>query len=243
MVRLRRWLGSLVLGWALIVLPASAQEPIPVDLALVLAVDTSGSIDPGEYQLQMQGLAVAFQQPAILDAIRGGRLGAIAVTLVQWSGADEQIQAVAWTMISDEESMMVFASQVAAVPRRLRGSTSISGALAFSGRLFASSGFAGDRQVIDVSGDGSNNSGIPPEPVRDRLVRSGITINGLAILNDEPNLKEYYAASVIGGDGAFVMVAESYESFSNAILSKLIREIASAPSGRAIAADPSNGSR
>ena len=108
-------------------------------------------------------------------------------------------------------------------------------ALNYAGRMFARSGFASERRVIDVSGDGSNNSGIPPDSVRDRLVEAGVVINGLAILNDEPNLKDYYAASVIGGPGAFVLVAESYETFSNAILSKLIQEIAALPTATSVA--------
>jgi len=118
--------------------------------------------------------------------------------------------------------------QLATAPRFIPGgSTSVSDALSYSGRMFGASGFISQRRIIDVSGDGSNNSGIPPDSVRDRLVDAGIVINGLAILNDEPNLKEYYAASVVGGPGAFVLVAENYESFSVAILSKLITEIAS----------------
>ena len=207
-----------------------ADQPTPVDLQLVLAVDSSGSIDADEFRLQMRGLSAAFRNPEILSAIKRGAIGAIAVTLIEWSGIDQQHQSLAWTMISDEESMALFADQLASTPRFIPGgSTSVSEALNYSGNLFATSGFTSDRRVIDVSGDGSNNNGVPPEEVRDRLVAAGVVINGLAILNDEPNLKEYYAASVIGGPGAFVLVAESYRTFSDAIQHKLVQEIAAVP--------------
>jgi len=218
--------------------PGRAQEATQVDLQLVLAVDSSGSINADEFRLQMEGLTAAFRNPAVLDAIRRGPIGAIAVTLIEWSSVDQQHQSIAWTMISDEETMALFADQLAMTPRVIPGgSTSVSDALNYCGRTFAKSGFASERRVIDVSGDGSNNSGIPPDSVRDRLVEAGVVINGLAILNDEPNLKEYYAASVIGGPGAFVLVAENYESFSNAILNKLIQEIAALPFATRVALD------
>jgi hypothetical protein len=227
MVRTRRWLMALGLLVALTPVAARAQQPIPVDLQLVLAVDSSGSINADEFRLQMEGLTAAFRNPLILEAIKRGPIGAIAVTLVEWSSVEQQHQSIAWTVITDEESMAMFADQIATTPRFIPGgSTSVSDALSYAGRTLAGSGFVSQRRVIDVSGDGSNNSGIPPDSVRDRLVDSGIVINGLAILNDEPNLKEYYAASVIGGPGAFVLVADSYESFSSAILSKLVTEIA-----------------
>jgi hypothetical protein len=212
-----------------------AQQPVPVDLQLVLAVDSSGSINDDEFRLQMEGLTTAFRNQRILDAIRGGPVGAIAVTLIEWSSVDQQHQSITWTVISDEESMALFADQLAATPRFIPGgSTSVSDALSYSGRMFGKSGFISERRVIDVSGDGSNNSGIPPDSVRDRLVEAGVVINGLAILNDEPNLKDYYAASVIGGAGAFVLIAENYETFSKAILNKLVQEIA-AVSGSTVA--------
>jgi hypothetical protein len=230
MVKLLRVLAVLAMSCLGAPGPGRAQQAIPVDLQLVLAVDSSGSINADEFRLQMEGLTAAFRNSAILEAIRRGPIGAIAVTLIEWSSVDQQHQSVAWTMISDEESMALFADQLAVTPRYIPGgSTSVSDALKYSGLMFAKSGFASERRVIDVSGDGSNNSGIPPDSVRDRLVDQGVVINGLAILNDEPNLKEYYAASVIGGPGAFVLVAESYETFSHAILNKLIQEIVAVP--------------
>jgi hypothetical protein len=246
MVRVRGLFRALIVFCLLLPVsaPSRAEEPsppaaptgVPVDLQLILAVDSSGSINAEEFRLQMEGLTAAFRSPAIMDAIRRGPRGAIAVTLVEWSSVDQQHQSIAWTLLCDDESMLTFAEQLANAPRFIPGgSTSLSDALKFADRLFVRSGFVSERRVIDVSGDGSNNSGIPPDTVRDRLVETGIVINGLAILNDEPNLKDYYANSVIGGPGAFVLVAESYETFSNAILSKLIQEIASLPSPTTVA--------
>ncbi|MBI3513674.1 MAG: DUF1194 domain-containing protein [Proteobacteria bacterium] len=236
MVRIRRLLVALLLSCLWLPTTGRADDAISVDLQLILAVDSSGSINADEFRLQMEGLTTAFRNPAILEAIRRGRIGAIAVTLIEWASVDQQHQSVAWTKICDEETMAVFADQLAVTPRFIPGgSTSVSDALNYSSRLFAKSGYVSDRRVIDVSGDGSNNSGIPPDTVRDRLVEAGIVINGLAILNDEPNLKDYYAASVIGGPGSFVLVAESYETFSNAILSKLIQEIAALPTSTSLA--------
>ncbi len=230
MARTCRLLAVLFVACLLWPAAGRAQQKIPVDVQLILAVDSSGSINADEFRLQMDGFTAAFRNPAILEAIQRGKVGAIAVTLVEWSSVDQQHQSIGWTMISDQESMALFADQLAVTPRFIPGgSTSVSDALNYTGHLFAKSGFDSERRVIDVSGDGSNNSGIPPDSVRDRLVEAGIVINGLAILNDEPNLKDYYAASVIGGAGSFVLVAESYETFSDAILSKLIQEIVSAP--------------
>jgi hypothetical protein len=237
MVRTYR-LAAVLLAFAGVLIRGDgrADQPTPVDLQLVLAVDSSGSIDADEFRLQMQGLSAAFRNPEILNAIKHGAIGAIAVTLIEWASVDQQHQSVTWTMISDEESMALFADQLAVTPRFIPGgSTSVSEALSYSGRLFATSGFASERHVIDVSGDGSNNSGMPPEGVRDRLVATGVVINGLAILNDEPNLKDYYAASVIGGPGCFVLVADSYRSFADAILHKLVQEIVTLPAPTRVA--------
>jgi hypothetical protein len=209
---------------------------IPVDLQLILAVDSSGSIDTSEFRLQMDGFAAAFRNPSILEAVRRGPRGAIAVTLVEWSSINQQHQSIGWTKLCDDESVHTFADQIASSPRFvIGGSTSVSDALRYAAGLFAGSGFSSERRVIDVSGDGSNNSGLPPENIRDAVIATGITINGLAILTDEPGLAAYYQNSVIGGTGAFVMVAETFQTFSNAILSKLIQEIVALPDDRRFA--------
>jgi hypothetical protein len=212
--------------------PTAAAEA--VDLQLVLAVDVSRSVDEDEFRLQREGYANAFRDPRVLGTILAGNVGAIAVTYMEWSNAHLQNQVVPWTRIVDEETAATFADAILERPRSFAGWTSISGAIDFSVALLANSGFSSERRVIDISGDGSNNSGRPVQNARDDAVARGITINGLAILNvrpnpwlpPEPNLDEYFLKNVIGGTGAFMMVAENFQSFHNAILQKLIREIA-----------------
>ena len=212
---------------------AAAQESGAgrrVDLELVLAVDASSSISAAEFELQIQGLAKAFRDPRVLQAIRAsGDLG-LAVSLVQWSDNRKQFLAVDWTLVTDPEGALAFADDVSDTPRFLiGGGTAIGGALKFAIRLLAGNEFQGRRRVIDISGDGRANQGAHPANLRDDAVALGITINGLAILNEDLAVDDYYRANVIGGTGAFVMTANDYESYALAILTKLIREIAGAP--------------
>src|SRR5215471_5960856 len=205
--------------------PAFAQTA--VDLQLVLAVDASGSVDQRRFELQMQGYVAAFRDPRVLQAIQSGATQAIAVTMVQWTGPALQIQVLPWTLINDATTAQAFAAAIAATPRRLfSGGTSISGVIDYAVPLILESQFKGTRRVIDISGDGSNNRGRPAESARDAAVRAGIIINGLPILALEPGLDHYFVDHVIGGPGAFVIAAESYETFADAILKKLIREMA-----------------
>jgi hypothetical protein len=205
--------------------PAFAQTA--VDLQLVLAVDASGSVDQRRFELQKQGYVAAFRDPRVLHAIQSGAAQAIAVTMVQWTGPELQIQVLPWTLINDATTAHAFADAIAATPRRLfSGGTSISGAIDYAVPLLLESPFKGTRRVIDISGDGSNNRGRPAASARDAAVRAGIIINGLPILALEPDLKRYFSDHVIGGPGAFVIAAESYEAFAEAILKKLIREMA-----------------
>jgi hypothetical protein len=208
--------------------PAGAQTA--VDLQLVLAVDVSGSVSDERFRLQQQGYAQAFRNWRVLEAIRSGPSRSIAVTMTQWTGPTQQSQVVPWMVISDEASMLAFADAIERTTRQLYGGgTSISGAIDHAVTLFAESGAKGGRQVIDVSGDGANNRGRPAPDARDDAVREGITINGLPILALEPGLDQYYMSNVIGGPNAFVVVAESYEAFAEAVVKKLVTEIASAP--------------
>ncbi len=201
-----------------------------VDVALVLAVDVSASIDAAAFQLQRQGYAAAFRDPRVIDAIHQGAKGEIAVTVMQWASATEQQQVVPWTRIADFAAAEAFATALAAAGRMpfAGGSTSLSGAIAGGMRLLASFPQGQERAVIDISGDGSNNNGRPPEPARDEAVRSGITINGLAILADEPLLARYFEDRVIGGPGAFVVTVGSSAGIADALVAKLVREIADA---------------
>jgi Protein of unknown function (DUF1194) len=215
---------------------AKAEE---VDLALVLAVDVSGSVDEEEYRLQRQGYADAFMHPAVISAIRGGARGRIAVVYVQWGGVQYQRVAVPWTVVSDANSGRGFAEGILAASRSYIRGTSISGAIDYSTTQFALNPHAATRQVIDVSGDGVNNSGRPPQFARDAALAQNITINGLVINDIVPNrfgwsayqepLEEHYRSHVIGGPGAFVIAVDGFESFSHAILNKLIREISAIP--------------
>ena len=205
--------------------PAFAQTA--VDLQLVLAVDASGSVDQRRFELQQQGYVAAFRDPRVLHAIQSGATQAIAVTMVQWTGPALQIQVLPWTLINDAATAHAFAAAIAATPRQLfSGGTSISGVIDYAVPLILESQFKGTRRVIDISGDGFNNRGRPAASARDDAVRAGIIINGLPILALEPDLERYFSDHVIGGPGAFVIAAESYETFADAILKKLIREMA-----------------
>jgi hypothetical protein len=198
-----------------------------VDLALVLAVDASGSVDRVRFELQKQGYVAAFRHPRVTQAIQSGPTQSIAVIMMQWTGPALQVIAVPWTRISDSASANAFADKIAAAPRALfGGGTSISGAIDTSMALLFDNPYEATRRVIDVSGDGSNNRGRSVSQARDEAVRAGVGINGLPILALEPDLDQYFRQNVIGGPGAFVVAAKDFETFGEAILKKLIAEIA-----------------
>ena len=213
----------------------SAAAAEPVDLELVLAVDVSRSIDADEALLQRQGYATALTDARIVGAIRGGRLGRIAATYVEWAETMTRRVVVGWTLIDDEASARVFASAITEAAPTFGFYTSISGAIELALPMFDDNGFEGRRLVIDVSGDGANNNGRLVTTARDQAVAAGITINGLPIINDRPspsgwpptpNLDLYFQDCVIGGPRAFIVVAESFAAFASAIRRKLIIEIA-----------------
>jgi hypothetical protein len=208
-----------------------------VELLLVLAVDASSSVSVPEFDLQMRGLAAAFRAPEVVQAIAETEPRGIAVALVQWSSPGSQVVAVDWTVAEDPASAEALAQRIEGRGRLILGETSIEGALIFSTALLRSSGFVADRRVIDVSGDGQSNWGPDPDTVRDRAVASGITINALAVTNEQPGLGTYYRDHVIGGPGAFVLSADDYADFARAIRAKLLQEIggeviSSAPGSR-----------
>lgn len=212
--------------------PAFAQEP--VDVVLVLAVDVSRSVDEDEARLQREGYRNAVSDPLVVEAVRGGMIGAIGVAYVEWAGAEYQRLVLPWTRIGSPADAFAWASKLDEAPRASLSWTSISGALDFSHRVLAEAPFEGTRRVIDVSGDGVNNSGGPVEAARDKLIADGVTINGLPIMNDRPTfgrlppipLDEYFRESVVGGPGSFVIPAEDFHTFGQAVKRKLIREIA-----------------
>ncbi len=205
--------------------PAGAQ--VTVDLELMLAVDASGSVSPAEFNLQVQGLAAAFRDPEVIDAIR--KAGGIAVAVMQWSSPGQQVVVVNWSAVTDEASAETMAQRIVGAGRLILGETAVDGALRFALAELATNSFSGTRQVIDVSGDGATNWGPLPDRVRDRAVAAGVTINGLAIVNEQENLGRYYREHVIGGPGAFVIVAADYADFARAMRQKLLEEISNRP--------------
>ena len=222
----------LILGMAL-VRPAPAQAELEVDLALVLAVDVSRSMDADEQQLQRDGFVEAFRSQAVHQAVRKGVLGRVAVAYVEWSGPAEQAVTVPWTVIDGPAGAAAFAERLASIPVQRVFSTSISGAIDFGVKLLAESGVEPLRRVIDVSGDGPNNSGRIVTLARNEAVAQGITINGLPFMLKRPtgmgdieNLDLYYQDCVIGGPGAFIVPVRESRQFAEAIRTKLVREIA-----------------
>jgi hypothetical protein len=216
---------------------SDAQADAEVDLALVLAVDVSRSMDPDEQELQRQGFVEAFRSPLVHDAIRSGMLGRIAVTYMEWSGETSQTVVVPWMIIEGPEGAVEFADRLARSPIARIFQTSISGAIDFSVRLLKGSGTEPVRQVIDISGDGPNSSGRTVTSARDEAVARGITINGLPIMLKRPrgpgeieDLDIYYRDCVIGGPGAFLVPVRERLQFAEAIKTKIIREIAARPS-------------
>ena len=209
----------------------------PVDVNLVLAVDISRSIDEDEARLQREGYRAAVTDARVVEAIRGGMIGAVGLAYVEWGGIEYQRLVLPWQRVGNQADAEAWAERLMLAPRASLSWTSISGGIEFSRRVMAEAPWEATRRVIDVSGDGVNNSGPPAEQARDRAVAEGITINGLPIVNDRPTfgrmppipLDEYFRESVIGGPGAFVVVAEDFESFGMAVRRKLIREIAGLP--------------
>jgi len=221
---------ALCLG--LLLAAPGAQAQTEVDLALVLAVDISYSMDPEEQALQREGFAQAFRSPMVHDAIRRGMLGRIAVTYMEWAGWTDQTVIIPWTILDNPEGLLAFADRIASTPLRRAQRTSLSGAIDFSAKLLATSNVEATRRVIDISGDGPNNQGRLVIPARDEAVAQGITINGLPIMLrkpgylDVPDLDIYFQDCVIGGQGAFVVPVREREQFPNAIKTKILLEIA-----------------
>ena len=237
-----RLVRAFVAALALVLsLAASARATEEVDLLLVLAADVSRSIDSAKFNLQRNGYATAITNPKVMEAIKSGRRGKIAVAFVEWSGVTSQKVIIDWTLIGDAKSAQDFSSQIVEAQRPFADRTAIGSGIDFAVAQLARSPYTASRHTIDVSGDGTNNSGRDIQSARDEATAKGITINGLVILSETPlawnadhtnppgGLANYYRDNVIGGVGAFVMVAQNFESFGRAIINKLIAEIASQP--------------
>jgi len=226
---------------ALLLAGPLARASEQVDLLLVLASDVSRSVDQAKFKLQRDGYVAAFSDKRVLDAIASGRYQRIAVCFVEWSGVGAQKLLIDWMIINGTDSAHKFGDNLLELPRSFAERTSISGAIDFSMTLFDQAPYQSERHTIDVSGDGTNNSGRDVTGARDAAVAKGVTINGLVILSDRPmawnpehtnppgGLENYYRENVVGGPGAFVIVAQDFNSFGQAIIKKLIAEIALAP--------------
>ena len=216
-----------------------------VDLTVVLAADVSRSVDDGEFELQRKGYAAALTDPRVLTAIHATKSGAIAVCFIEWSGEDDQQVVLPWTEIRDEEDGGGAAATLLKAPRSFTGRTSISAAIDYAMGYFAKAKWPAARRIIDISGDGTSNSGRPITEARDQAIAAGVTINGLAIINDKPNLgysahtnppgglPNYYQQNVVGGTNAFLIVVKNFNSFADAMANKLAREINVAGAERA----------
>ncbi|MFN4282985.1 MAG: DUF1194 domain-containing protein [Alphaproteobacteria bacterium] len=223
--------------------PRAQAAPLPVDLELVLAVDVSGSVDAIEARLQREGYISAMTSDTVMKAIKSGPMRRIAVTYIEWAGEQYQQTVMPWTLIESLEDAQAFMGKVADSPYVAIRWTSISAAIDYSVRMFAESPFEGTRRVLDISGDGKNNHGRELAAARADAMKAGIVINGLPILSSragamdsmprgwpsDPDLDKYYQTEVIGGPGAFMVPAESFDTFADAVKSKLMREIAGIP--------------
>lgn len=222
--------AALLLAVPLAAGPPPARAAEPVDLELVLAVDSSASVDYTEFNLQLQGLTLAFEDPELAEAIAAGPMGAIAVTLIEWSSAERQEISLPWTVLRSADDARAFAEEISRAPRRVvTGATSISSSILFAAGLFETNGFEGSRRVIDLSGDGYNNQGAALSVARQLVLDRAITINAVAIENQVNGLGDYFEDSLIGGFGAFVIRATDYEDYIGQIRRKLLREIMPAP--------------
>jgi len=222
---------------------AAAGSSGQVDAAIVLAADVSRSIDDEEFALQRRGYADAIQSQQVLDAVSTGPHGAIALAYVEWAGDGEDKVVVDWAVIRNEADAGAFAAAMTAAPRSFVGRTAIGAAIDFSFAMFAESAFSTDRRVIDVSGDGTSNQGRMAADARDAAVGAGAIINGLAIFNKKAaamggylalhtnppgGIAQYYRDNVTGGSGAFVLQIDDFKSFGEAMMRKLVNEIAEA---------------
>jgi hypothetical protein len=244
---MRMWMTAIAFALAavasLAARPALAEEGT-VDLLLVLAADVSRSVDEKKFKLQRDGYAAAIADPRVVRAMTAGPAGRIALCFIEWASNGEQTVVIDWTAVTGDGDAKGISARVREAPRSFMGRTSISAAIDYSMAHLARSPFQAPRRVIDVSGDGTNNSGRPVTQARDEAIAAGVTINGLVILSEVPlptnpqhthppgGLTAYYENNVIGGPGAFVLEAENFESFGQLMISKLIKEIAAVPARR-----------
>ena len=242
-MRIAKILFAMIVA-ALALRPATVRAGEDVDLLLLLAADVSRSIDSAKFQLQREGYAAAISDPRVLDAIRSGHSGRIGLSFVEWSGVGAQHVVIDWMTIRDGATAKDFGDRLIEAPRSFADRTSISGVIDFALGEFDQAPFQSPRRTLDISGDGTNNAGREVGAARDDAVGKDVTINGLVILSDNPmswnpdhtnppgGLENYYRNNVIGGPGAFVVVAQNFNSFGQAIIAKMIAEVAQAQQPR-----------
>jgi hypothetical protein len=237
---MRRWLCCAILLVAVSVSAPATRAAEKVDLLLVLASDVSRSVDAEKFKLQREGYAAAISDKRVLDAVTAGRNKRIAVLFLEWSGAGNQKIVIDWTIVDGPKTAQEFGDKLLETPRSFADRTSIAGGIEFAVTQLSRAPFTAERQTIDVSGDGTNNAGRDVKQARDEALALGITINGLVILSERPlpwnpehtnppgGLANYYRDNVTGGPGSFVMEAKDFSSFGQAIVKKMIAEIADA---------------
>jgi hypothetical protein len=234
--RIIKQLSTVIFATVLAMAVPSVRAGEQVDLLLVLAADVSYSVNEREFELQREGHAKAITNPHVINAIQSGAIGRIAICFIEWSGEIFQTVVTSWTLIRDAEDARRFADKIIEAPRLFAENTSISTAIRFATAQIERAPFRSERRIIDLSGDGVNNAGGSVASARDEAVAKGITINGLAVLNEDlkehtnppGGLEDYYRRNVIGGAKSFVMVAENFDAFGSALVRKLSTEIASA---------------
>jgi hypothetical protein len=210
--------------------PLAAATPAhAAAVALVLAVDVSESVSAGRYALQHEGIAQAFETPQFIEALAGVP-GGIEALVLEWSDPDKIAITVGWTRVANRNAALDFAASVRATRRTSNGLTAIGSALLAAAAAFDHLPEPAAHQVIDISGDGMANFGVAPAEARDQLIARGMTINGLAILSEEPWLEDYYRQNVIGGPASFVLVAKNFDNFAEAMQRKLVQEVVGNPS-------------
>lgn len=210
---------------------------IVVDLELALLLDVSASVNAAEYLLQTRGLAAALTHPAVVDAVKSATVDGAAISVIQWADEPDQRVAIGWTLVRSERDLRRLAARVAQMPRLIEGGhTALGSAVFFGTAAITANRYAGRRMVIDVSGDGRANGGAPLRQARAAALASGITINGLAIENEIPQLGRYFRDYLIGGPGAFYLTVTDYRDFGPVIARKLAREIRSGVLARSPAA-------
>ena len=229
---------AIVLAFASAIFAAPPARTEPVDLLLVLAADVSRSVDSQKFQLQREGYAAALSDPRVIDAIQSGRRGRIGVLFLEWSGFGNQKVVIDWTVVDGAKAAQAFGDRLLESPRSFADRTSISGGIDAAVAQLARAPFEAQRRTIDISGDGTNNAGRDVGQARDEAVALGISINGLVILSETPlpwnpehtnppgGLTKYYRDNVIGGPGSFALEAKDFNSFGEAIIKKMIAEIA-----------------